>query len=156
MRSLQHFKSKNGKDPVKHITDFHYSLKSTLKIKTTERKLREKIRVLRIKFQKQCETEEKYISFSNTFEEQVFELSKEFWGKDNQIEEQEKSPEEDNAAIKPLASKKKPIQEELSYVVDSDKTGRVSLSEMFRFGEMCMDVNMLKREDDVDFETWEK
>ncbi|CAI8604111.1 unnamed protein product [Vicia faba] len=179
LKSLSDFKSKTGKDPVKHITDFHDSLKSALKIKTTERKLREKIRVLRIKFQKQCETEEKYISFSNTFEEQVFELSKEFWGQDNQIEEQEKSPEKDNAAKKlllleeppkkenaaikpstlknsvqeeppkkankPLASKKKPIQEELSSVVDSDKTGRVSLSEMFRFGEMCMDVNVLKR-----------
>ncbi|XP_058776117.1 uncharacterized protein LOC131650421 [Vicia villosa] len=179
LKSLSDFKSKTGKDPVKHFRDFHDSLKSALNIKATERKLREKIRVLKIKFEKQCETDEKSISFSSPFEEEVFELSKKFWGQDNHVEEEEKSPEKDNAAKilmkleeppkkenaakkpstskkpvqeeppkkakNPSSSKKRPIQEELSSVVDSDKRGRLSLSEMFRFGAMCMDVNVLKR-----------
>ncbi|CAI8604112.1 unnamed protein product [Vicia faba] len=74
LKSLSDFKSKTGKDPVKHLTDFHDSLKSSLKIKTTERKLGEKIRVLRIKFEKQRQY--------------------------NQVEGKEKSPKMDNATKK--------------------------------------------------------
>ncbi|CAK8573161.1 unnamed protein product [Lathyrus sativus] len=180
LRSLSDFKSKSGKDPLKHLADFHNSLKSALSIKTTGTKLREKIRALRIKFDKLRENSEENIKFSCPWEEEVFQLSKKFWGQENELEQQqqEKSPEkenaaeklmleeppkEGNAAKKPSSSKKpvpeeppnkakksstmkkKPIQEELSSVVDNDKMGHLSLSEMFRFGEMRMDVNVLKR-----------
>ncbi|KAI5399807.1 uncharacterized protein LOC127092376 [Lathyrus oleraceus] len=180
LKSLSDFKSKTGKDPLKHLTALHDSLKSSLSIKTTVRKLREKIRTLKIKFEKLRENSQENINFSCPLEEEAFQLSNKFWGQDNEVEDEdeEKSPEKENAAKnlmleespkkenaakkpssskkpvqeeppkkpkKPSTSKKKPIQEELSSVVDSDKMGRLSLGEMFRFGEMRMDVNVLKR-----------
>ncbi|MCI25352.1 mediator-associated protein 1-like, partial [Trifolium medium] len=132
------FKSQTGNDPDKDFKAFHESLKDSLSIKTTVRKLREKVRVLKLKFEKNCQNNEKDLTFSSSYEKEAFELSQKYWGQEKRVEEKEKPPKKKNVA-------KKPAKEESAKGESSDKMGHIGLSESFDFDEMCMGVNVLKR-----------
>jgi hypothetical protein len=138
LKALSDFKSQTGNDPTKHTEEFHDSLKDSLSIKTTVRKLREKVRVLKLKFEKIRENNEKDLTFSSSHEKEVFELSNKFWGQEERVEEKEKTPKKKKVA-------KKPAKEESEKGESSDKMGHLNLSESLVFDEMCMGLNVLKR-----------
>ncbi|GAU15862.1 hypothetical protein TSUD_40830 [Trifolium subterraneum] len=133
LKALSDFKSHSGNDPAKHAKVFHDSLKDSLSIKCTVRKLREKVRVLKLKFEKNCQINEKDLTFSSSYEKEIFELSKKFWGQEKRVDEKQKQPKKKNVA-------KKPVKEEFAKGESSGQMGHVNLS-----GEMCMGFNVLKR-----------
>ncbi|CAJ2629605.1 unnamed protein product [Trifolium pratense] len=154
LKALLDFKSQTGNDPDKDFKAFHESLKDSLSIKTTVRKLREKVRVLKLKFDKYCQNNEKDLTFSSSYEKEAFELSQKYWGQEKKVEEKEKQPKKKSLKIVEEKEKqqpkkkivaKKPAKEESAKGESSGKMGHVNLSESFDFDETCMGLNMLKR-----------
>ncbi|OIV94138.1 hypothetical protein TanjilG_31563 [Lupinus angustifolius] len=73
---MHDFISENGPHPHKSSNDFHNFIKKSLHVEASSTQLKEKVRKLKLKFLKNCETH----SFSNAHDSEVFELPKNIWG----------------------------------------------------------------------------
>ncbi|XP_058745898.1 GLABROUS1 enhancer-binding protein-like 1 [Vicia villosa] len=134
LKALSDYKSKTGHDPMKHFTGFYNSFNHSLSFQPTQKQFHKRVWKLKDKFVKN----KKVLTFSISSPHQieVFELSLKVWGRD--------------IAPKKLKKPSKPSKPQ-SVVVDSESAkGRskeekvnICLREMFRFGEMGLDV--LKR-----------